>query len=316
MDDFIADRPAYGSLSATPPPVAAPKRTTTHWPWIVALVSLAFAFGLLLSPWFETEVRGRLFGIKPSEAPGASSQSTAQARTLALLQTRINALEHASVKGGSDPARIVRAEAQVNELQSKVGALGVRVEGAVTDAAQDAQTAQSVMLAAATRRSIETGQPLGPLEPPLRARFGQSYPGPVEALVVAGNRPTTLTRLQQDFERIEASIGNGPAATSSWWDMIKSAIGEIASVRRAGDAHAAPAELIAQAAQRLANGDVAGAAVIVTRLPASPVATGWLADARRYGAAQAALAQIEAAALAPPSVSPALAGTTAVGPAK
>lgn len=304
MDDFIADRPAYGSLSATPPPVAAPKPGGSRWPWIVALASLAFALGLLLSPWFETEVRGRLFGNTSSKAIDAAANPANQARGLAVLDARVKALEQTRAKGSADPARMVRAEAQVNELQSQVGALGVRVEGAVTGAAQDAQTAQSVMLAAAARRAIETGQALGPLEPPLRARFGQSYPGPVEALVATSARPVTLTRLQQDFGRIEGALASDPAAASDWWASVKSAIDSIASVRRAGEAHVDPAAQTALAAQRLANGDVAGAAAILARLPPSPAATGWLADARRYRAAQAAIAQIEAAALAPPSVMP------------
>ncbi len=309
MDDFIADRPAYGSLSATPPPVAAPKTGGSRWPWIVALASVAFALGLLLSPWFETEVRGRLFGSTSSKAIGVAANATHQARALAALQARVQTLEQTRAKGSADPARMVRAEAQVNELQSQVGALGVRVEGAVTGAAQDAQTAQSVMLAAAARRAIETGQALGPLEPPLRARFGQSYAGPVEALVAASARPVTLTRLQQDFDRIEGALASEPAAASDWWTSFKSAIDSIVSVRRAGESHVDPAAQTALAAQRLANGDVAGAAAIMARLPASPTATGWLADARRYRAAQAAIAQIEAAALAPPSVMPSVAGS-------
>lgn len=297
MDDFAADRPTYGSLSATPP-LAMASRPAVRWPWLLTITALALVLGLLLSPSFTTEVRKRLFGNQRDSTAELVAISTAQARAITALKGRIDKLEKAGGPSGSDPARMVRAEAQVNELQSQIGALGVRVEGAVTGAAEDAQTAQGVLLIAAVRRAIETGQALGPLEPSLRARYGQGYPGPVEALVAAGVRPVTLTRLRQDFLRIQAALSADPDAASDWWAALKSAIGGIVSVRRAGELSVEPAAQMALASQRLDNGDVVGAAAIISRLPGNRVAAGWLADSRRYGAAQAALVQIEAAALA------------------
>jgi hypothetical protein len=302
MDDFIADRPAYGSYSATPPPPPVAKPDGTRWAWIIAVAAIMFALGLLLNPWFEANVRDRLPGGGSSSKAAMQKLVQAQAREIASLNGRLSALERAPAKSGGDPARIVRAEAQVNALQSQVGALGVKVEGAVTEAAQDAQTAQGVMLAASARRVIDSGQPLGPLEPPLRARFGQSYPGPVEALVAAGNRPITLTRLQQDFTRVAETLRAKSAPPETWWATFMAAIGEIATVRRSGAVQINPAEVAANASARLASGDVAGAIALLSRLPPDRSLTTWLADAKRYRAAQSALAQIEAAALAPQGV--------------
>ena len=296
MDDFIADRPAYGSYSATPP-LPPTKPGGTRAPWIIALAAVMLTLGLLLNPWFEANVRSYLPGGKSDRSVEMQKLVQAQTREIASLKLRLSALERAPAKSSGDPARIVRAEAQVNALQSQVGALGVKVEGAVTEAAQDAQTAQGVMLAASARRVIDSGQVLGPLEPPLRARFGQSYPGPVEALVAAGNRPITLTRLQQDFARVAERLSAKSAPPETWWDTFMAAIGEIATVRRSGAARIDPAEVVANAAARLDSGDVAGAIALLSRLPTDRNLSSWLADAKRYRAAQSALAQIEAAAL-------------------
>ncbi len=315
MDDFQPDRPAYGSLSATPPPAPAPSRGGSLWPWLLMLAFVAFAVGLVISPWFETEVRSRLFGAKPDRTAILATESTSQARTIVALQRRVAELERAAGEGGSDPERLARAEQRVAELQTQIGALGARVEGAVNGAAHDALTAQGVLLAAATRRAVEAGQPLGALEPPLRARYGQSYPGPVEALVAAGAHPITLARLRQDFARLRPALASEPGRSDDWWTSLKSAIGGVVAVRRAGDVRVDPEQQAGVAAQLLDSGDVAGAAAIVIRLPGSRAAANWLADARRYRAAQAALAQLEAAALAPAAVTPAVAAAPVPLPA-
>ena len=309
-DDPLFERTTYGSLSATPPAAPAADRASRRslWPWLLTLAALTFAAGLLLSPWFETEVRDRLFGARPDAVSDLAARNAQQARAIASLQSRIGEFEAVAAKveaaGGADPDRLDRLEARLDAVGGEVGALGVRVAGAVTGAAEDANAAKAVLLAAAARRAVESGQPLGALEMPLRALYGERYPGPVEAVVAATQRPVPLDRLRQDFDRIAPALATDPKADSGWWAKLRGSLAGIVTVRSEGESRNDPEALAALAARRLDAGDVGGAADLVRRLPGSRAATDWLADANRYRAAQAALAQLDAAALSPVAVSP------------
>ena len=98
----------------------------------------------------------------------------------------------------------------------------------------------------------------------------------------------TIARLRADFLRLQPA----PAAPAGgWWASVRQGMGDMIQVRRA-DAPA-PTGIAARplAAQKLTAGDVAGT-IATLGASANPA---WLVEARRYLAAQKALAQLEAA---------------------
>lgn len=304
MDDLKMERPTYASLS-TPPRAAPepPKRSAA--PWVLTAILLAFALGLIANPWFEREVRSRLPGF---QEPAAAVPDTA---AIEALQARIAELETRGTAAGPDPARLSRVEdrmetldntrdntdeklAEINKglagVAAKVDATAERADEALTNANAGVERAQTLLLVATVRRALDSGARLGALEPALRTAFPDQAAA-VDAVAAAGARPVTLAKLRADFARLQPA----PAASGQgWWETFRQNAGTLIEIRRT-DAPASPAPAARPlAAQRLAAGDVAGA-VAALGAAANPV---WLADARRYIAAQRGLAQLEAATVA------------------
>ena len=300
MDDLKMERPTYASLSTPPRPAPPPPARRSSAPWAIAAIVIAFALGLIANPWFEREVRSRL--------PGALSGSP-DAVALATLQARVAALEQLSHGEAADPARLSRVEDRVDTLDStrdhtdeklaqinaglgvvaaKVDATAERADAALTNASEGVERAQALLLVATVRRAVESGARLGALEPALRAAF-PSQSDAVNAIAAAA--PVTLARLRADFPKLQPAP---PPAARSWWGSVRQGLGSLVELRRADAPQAAGPAARPLAAQKLAAGDVPGA---IAALGSSANPT-WLAQARRYLAAQKGLAQLEASIVA------------------
>jgi hypothetical protein len=181
------------------------------------------------------------------------------------------------------------------------------------NAAQYSTQAERLMVAAAIRRAVERGQPLGTLEQQLRARFGSVHPEAVGAIVAAAADPLTLEDLRIALDTIAPRLGTGP--DDSLWVRFRSFVGDLFVLHQAGMPSPRPAERLRRARSALAAGNVETAIAEVAHMPGASVAEGWTSAASRYVNARKALDEIEKAAAATPPKPPVVAPAPAPAPA-
>ncbi|MEQ1498581.1 MAG: hypothetical protein ABL914_07950 [Novosphingobium sp.] len=161
--------------------------------------------------------------------------------------------------------------------------------------------AESLLVALATRRAIEQGQPLGYLESQLTTRFGAARPDAIKVVIAAAKNPVTLDMLAAQLDDLGPAL-LGEAHDESSWQKFARTISNLFVVQHS-DGAARPAEQrMEQARLLLRSGRIEEAIRQISQLPGSSAANGWIEKARRYAAAQAALAQIEQAALDEPAL--------------
>lgn len=296
--------------SQRPAPAPGPSRNVV--PWVFAGGLFVFAAGMIANPVFEATVRTRL-------PFAAELVQTASADEVAALRARLGQLERRAGPAGA-PApveRLARTEAKIDsstdliareaerldKLTADLAALSTQVEAerardlaataTVTAAADRAEGMLALVLA---RRAIESGRPLGPLEPVLRRAFEARYPEAVRDVTALGATPVTLATLQRDLAALRPALGGrAPVpARLSWWDALKLKAGGL--VGTTAPEVEGPLD---RATAALTRGDVAGAALLVRRLPPERRggANGWLTAADRLVAGQQGLATLENAAL-------------------
>ncbi|GAA3257647.1 hypothetical protein GCM10020258_18040 [Sphingomonas yabuuchiae] len=131
----------------------------------------------------------------------------------------------------TDPMALATREAQ---LAAQLAALETRAATLSTDAtAAGAQAgrAESILVAAAVRRAVDRGQPLGYLEEQLRTRFGTSEPRAVSVLIVTARQPVTLETLRQGLDTLAPDLvvsgGNG------WWEGLRQELARLIVIREA-----------------------------------------------------------------------------------
>jgi hypothetical protein len=123
----------------------------------------------------------------------------------------------------------------------------------------------------------------------------------VATIITASRQPVTLEELQEGLQESRADLtGAGP--DQNWWTALKSEMGELVTLRKAGTQSTMPDERLRRATRRLEAGQVDVALAEVLRMPGRDNAGAWVANARRYVAARRALDAIETAALLEPRV--------------
>lgn len=275
------------------------------FPWLIAAAFFAFALGMIANPWFEREVRSRLpftaqVAADEAKLPALIGQAESQVGQLEQLEARLDRIERGKGPAGTGinagdmgilVQRLAVLEQRLAELDRQSGA-----------ALQNAGRAEGMLLVLASRRAIETGQPLGVIEGMLRDRFGGTQPKAVATLVAASQAPVTLAQLQAEMDALAPALKQ-QAGGSSWWATISSELSNLVSIRHAGAPPSKPADRLAIARTQLHDGNVGAALAQVSRLP--PVlrdrASGWIIKARRYVAALEALDMLETVALLQPA---------------
>ena len=264
------------------PPSRGPRKGA-----ILALVLIAFAAGLLLMAyamrhlsWLNTS------GPAPQAVtakPGGTTGTVKEAPR-------------------TDPMALATREAQ---LAAQLAALETRAATLATDAtAAGAQAgrAESILVAAAARRAVDRGQPLGYLEEQLRARFGTSEPRAVAVLIVTARQPVTLETLRQGLDTLAPDLVVN--ASGGWWEGLRQELGRLIVIREANAPSSNPADRLARVRRLLDGGQVEAARAEVARLPGAAVAQAWQQAALRYVRGRQALDLIENAALVTPSTPP------------
>lgn len=248
---------------------------------VLGTAFLAFLAGAALVGWLIWDGRVTLPGkpdpqltaagpfAQPSPSPGA----TAAPATGALLEQQVAALEQ----------RLARID-----LQSAAA------EG-------NTARAEALLVALATRRAIDRGIPLGYLEEQLRLRFGAARPAAVNTVIAAALEPVTLDRLTGELDALAPQLtGQNPEEAA--WSRFRRQVTGLFVVHSDVPGANAPAARLDRARVLLRTGQVEAAMAEVGRLPGSKAAAGWMGLAQRYVETQAALDQIEQAALAEPQL--------------
>lgn len=206
----------------------------------------------------------------------------------------------APVLPGSAP--LPAASLATGALDQQVSALEQRLAQLNLQAAAfggNSVRAEGLLVALAVRRAIERGTGLGYLEEQLRTRFGAARPDAVNTLVAAGKTPVTLDTLAAQLDALGPALLGQPT-NEGGWDRFTRELGSLFVIRREAGQVKQPALRLDQARLLLRSGKIAEAMAEVARMPGSLAAKDWQAAAQRYADAQAALDQIEQAALTEP----------------
>lgn len=194
----------------------------------------------------------------------------------------------------------VPASIAVAGFDQRLGALEqrlARIDFEADAASGNFVRTEGLLVAFATRRAVERGDPLGELEGELRLRFGAAQPQAVQTIIAAARQPTSLDRLDSQLDALGPQL---TGANDSGWSAIRRQFATLFTVRRDGQPSPRPADRLEHARLLLRSGQYAAAADEVARLPGADAAADWITAARRFGAAERALDQIERTALLAP----------------
>ena len=219
---------------------------------------------------------------------------------LTSTETGMNLIAPAPSPIAVDPARIAAPDAVASpDVDARIAALEMRLSKAEalppgmggTSNASDRAT--GLVIAFAARRALERGQPLGPIEAELHSHFGSTKPHLIAAIVAAAQSPVTLEQLSAEFEKISPGLARND---SGWWAQLTGSLSALVTVRDSARVSDDPATLLISARSALDAGRVADALEQVAKLPGRAAANEWMAMAKRYVAADAALDALEASA--------------------
>lgn len=193
--------------------------------------------------------------------------------------------------GGID-ARVAALEQQLSHLQMQSQA-----------AASFAARSENLLIAFASRRALERGQPLGYLADQLRLRFSETHPNAVQTVIAASENPVSLDELLVRLDALDSQLRQVPQE-AGLLARITGEASRLFSVRSADTPSPQADQRLARARMALANGQVERAIREVAALPGSSRAADWLMQAQAYADAQRALEVLEAASVAEPRTLP------------
>lgn len=200
------------------------------------------------------------------------------------------------------PTEVVETivDRRIDTIEDRIEDIGERAAVATSEA----HRAEGLLVAFAARRAIDRGAPLGYLEGVLRDRFGRVEPQAVAMVISASRQPITVDQLRDQLDALEPQLSVA-SANEGWWEGFRREMASLIVIRSASAPSVAPVDRLARARDDLAAGHVDAALVEIARLPGRKAATAWIASARRYVQARAALDRIETAALLQPAANPA-----------
>lgn len=200
---------------------------------------------------------------------------------------RRQAAERVAEQQGGFEQRLAAAEQRLARLDLQSQA-----------AAGNAARAEGLLIAFATRRSINRGAELGYLADQLRLRFGDALPNAVDTVIGFSRDPVTLDVLVARLEGLAPRLED--QTDQPFFDRISSEISGLFVVRRDSTPSPQPARRMERARFFLESGRVDRAIEEVRNLPGAAGAQRWIRDAERYASAQRALDLIETSAVLEP----------------
>lgn len=174
---------------------------------------------------------------------------------------------------------------------------------AATAASADVSRGEGLLLTHVVRKTIDDGAPLGYLAEQLRLRFGASQPRAVATVISAAQAPVTRETLVSELRALEPALMMNKT-DEDLWTKVKREFSGLFVLRMDGAVSIAPDVRFARAQAFAEAGDMKAARAEVVSLPGANSARSWLARAKRYDDARAALQQLEDVALVRPLTIP------------
>lgn len=194
------------------------------------------------------------------------------------------AVERVAQQQGGLDQRLAAAEQRLTQLDLQAQA-----------AAGNAARAESLLIAFATRRSVERGAELGYLSDQLRLRFGDQWPNAVSTIVEFSRNPVRLDQLVARLEGLAPQLRESSEGPS--WSAFQRELGQLFVFRRESTPSPQPQRRLERARWALEQGRYRSAIEEVKGMPGAAKAEAWIADAERYRKAMEALEVIETAAV-------------------
>lgn len=185
------------------------------------------------------------------------------------------------------------------EIESRLNQINADAAAASGNAAR----AESLLVAFAARRALDSGAPLGYLADQLRLRFGATQPQAVSAIISAAQAPVTIEMLQTELKGLEPALlsTNG---NDGLWSTFKREMSELFILRKDGAPSPAPTQRLERARALVESGNMSGAIAEISAMPGAATAQSWLVRAKRYSDARKALDRLERGALIAPISAP------------
>ncbi len=190
----------------------------------------------------------------------------------------------------------LNGQQNMGTFEDRVSQINAESDAAATG---NAVRAESLLIALAARRSIDSGAPLGYIAEQLRMRFSGSQPQAVATILTGVDSPVMLDTLRTELDGVGPALLN-TGSGKGLWSRIKVEMAELVVLRKAGTPSSLPTQRLARAKQALSTGNVGIAVTEVQKLPGSKDAAPWLAKAQRYLAIRKALDSLERSALVQP----------------
>lgn len=214
------------------------------------------------------------------------SPSETAARAAAAVQAT-KAVERVAEQQGGLDQRLAAAEQRLAQLD-------LQTQAATGNAAR----AEGLLIAFATRRTMERGAELGYLADQLRIRFSDALPNAVNTVIETSRNPVTLDQLLARLEGLGPELSDSTEEASL--DRFRRELSELFIIRRESSPSPQPERRLERARYFLESGRVSAAIEEVKKLPGASRAQAWIRDAERYAAAQQALDLIETSAVLEP----------------
>lgn len=234
----------------------------------------------------DTEIVAAADDTAASPDPTPSPTRTA-AQVEAAEDAAEQAVERVAEQQGGLDQRIAAAEQRLAQLD-------LQTQAATGNAAR----AEGLLIAFATRRTMERGAELGYLADQLRIRFSDALPNAVNTVIQTARDPITLDELLARLEGLGPELSDSTEEPS--FDRFRRELSELFIIRRESSPSPQPERRLERARYFLESGRVSAAIAEVKKLPGASSATAWIRDAERYAAAQQALDLIETSAVLEP----------------
>ena len=274
-------------IEAYQPAVA--RRRRVRGPILAAL--LAFVLGAGIVAWLGWN--GYLDDLFPSGDEMAPETATPAQEPAPEAATPAEPVEQPSAE--EQLKAVSTVEGRLAMLEDRLSRLDLEADAASGNAAR----AEGLLIAFATRRMIDRGEPLRYLSDQLRLRFANAQPRAVETIIEFSASPVTIDELTARLDALEPQLTKG-SNEESLWTTVTRELGELFVVRRESSSVMTPEARIERARVMLTARRIPEAIEQVERLPGAAAADKWVLDARRFSEAQSALDLIETSAMLEP----------------
>lgn len=274
-----ADQSQNQAATRSPPPA---RRSSARGQLLVML--LAFALGAAAVGWLSW--RGYL-------SDWTQDSVTTQPDT--VQDPPIDVPPSDKPNGVAEIESVTSVEARLAMLEDRFSRINLQANAASGNAAR----AEGLLIAFATRRMVDRGEPLRYLSDQLRLRFNNAQPNAVERIIQFADDPVTIDELDARLGALEPELVGKPSE-ESLWDTAAREFKNLFTIREEKSSILTPEARIERAKVMLTAGKIPQAIAEVERMPGAKAASRWIVDAKRYEEVQRALDLIETTAMLEP----------------